>query len=376
MPPGYAAVFESLEREWGQPGTLMASSPSMANDPRFIEWTARHSRLAASPGAAAAIMRAYVETDVRAAAEALHVPALILHRTRDRMCDVSQGRDLAARVPSAKYVELPGEDHTWHVGDTMSLLDEVEQFLTGERSRPDSDRVLATVMFSQPGDPSQAASGILQGIEEWARAELPRFGGRQVSMAGGAIFAAFDGPGRAARCAMAIRDRARRLGVDLRTGIHTGECEVHGDLVDGVAVRIAARVQAAAAPSEILVSSTVKELVVGSGLAFADRGTHRLTGVPGEWRLFALDEHPAHPASDRLSHTPTEGLPAAAAAGLSPAEVEVLTLLARGLTNAQIAAVRTVAPATIATHVKHIFEKTGVANRAEAAAWAVRHGIG
>jgi len=223
------------------------------------------------------------------------VPALIVHRTGDRDVNIEEGRWLAARIPGARFVELPGEDHLPWVGDQDAMLDEVEEFLTGVRPARDVDRVLATVLFTdivgstdhlaRLGD--KAWHDLLARHHAMVRHELAAFRGREINTAGDGFFATFDGPARGVRCALRIHDVARQLGIAIRAGLHTGEVELHGDDVAGMAVHIAARVAALAGANEALVSSTVKDLVSGSGLRFKERGAHVLKGVPGEWRLYA-----------------------------------------------------------------------------------------
>jgi class 3 adenylate cyclase len=217
-------------------------------------------------------------------------------RSRDRHIRVGHGRYLAAHIPGAKYVELPGEDNLFHVGDTETMLGEIEEFLTGVRSPVEVDRILATVLFTDIVNSTERAAtlgdrrwrDLLEGHQSLVRQELARFRGREVKALGDGFLATFDGPARAIRCACAIRDGVRGLGIEIRAGLHTGECERMGEDVGGIAVHIGARVVASATPGEVLVSSTVKDLVAGSGLRFVDNGTHNLSGVPGEWRLFAV----------------------------------------------------------------------------------------
>jgi class 3 adenylate cyclase len=236
------------------------------------------------------------EIDIRDVLPAIRVPTLILHSLGDPGIDVRGSRYMAERIPGAKYVELPGSDHLPWVSDGDAILDEVEEFLTGVRHGPEPDRVLATVMFTDIVGATERAAAL--GDRRWrdlldahhalVRRELTRFRGREVDTAGDGFLATFDGPARAIRCACAISDGARQLDLEIRAGLHTGECEQVGDKVGGIAVHIGARVAAMAASHEVLVSSTVKDLVAGSGLRFADRGVQTLKGVPGEWRLFAV----------------------------------------------------------------------------------------
>jgi pimeloyl-ACP methyl ester carboxylesterase len=288
--------LDHVEREWGTGVALGTLAPSQKDDPQMREWWSRFQRQAASPGAAVALLRMSYDTDVRAALPAITAPTLILHRTGDRMMPVAHSRYLAQHIQGAKYVELPGDDHLPFVGDADALVDEVQEFLTGTREHVEPDRVLATVLFTDIVGSTERAAAIgdrkwrdlLDGYYALARRELGRFRGREIDTAGDGFFAAFDGPARAIRCAEAISTGVRSLGIEIRAGLHTGECEVIGEKVGGIAVHIGARVASLARAGEVLVSSTVKDLVAGSGIGFEDRGTQTLKGVPGEWRLFAV----------------------------------------------------------------------------------------
>jgi class 3 adenylate cyclase len=292
----WRAMIDSIEKGWGESGGLDIWAPSVAGDERYQQWAATYRRLAASPGAAVAVMQMNKEIDVRPILPAVRVPTLVVHRAGDRVARTEQAHYLAEHVPGARLVELPGIDHTPWVGDTDAILDEIEEFLTGTRHEAEVDRVLATVLFTDiVGSTEQAAAlgdrkwrDLLDGYYALARRELTRFRGREVDTAGDGFFAAFDGPARGIRCAQAISAGVRPLGIEVRAGLHTGECEVIGDKVGGIAVHIGARVAGLAKPSEVLVSNTVKDLVAGSGLSFEERGAYTLKGVPGEWRLYAL----------------------------------------------------------------------------------------
>ena len=290
-------ALERVEELWGTGGNLDFIAPSVAHDERFRRWYSRYERLAVGPRAAAAIHAWHSEIDLRGVLSGIRVPTLVLHRAGDRFLRVGHGRYLAEHIQAAKYVELPGEDHLFHVGDTEAMLGEIEEFLTGARSSPEADRVLATVLFTDiVGSTERAAAlgdagwrDLLAAHHEMVRRELEQHRGREIDTSGDGFLATFDGPARAVRCACAIGHAVRRLGIDVRAGLHTGEVECIGERVAGIAVHTAARVAALAGPGEVLVSSTVKDLVAGSGLRFAERGTHALKGVPDEWRLFAVE---------------------------------------------------------------------------------------
>jgi class 3 adenylate cyclase len=300
QPEVFSSFVDATEKRWGTGILATINAPSRANDETFVRWWAALERASASPGAIVALLRANYEIDVRHVLPAIQAPSLIFHRTGDQLVPVAAGRYIAEHIPGAKYIELPGEDHMIQALDEDvldHLLDEVEEFITGTRQRPEPDRVLATLMFTDVVSSTERAAEL--GDKRWrellgdfystVRKEIDSFRGNDVNTTGDGLLATFDGPARAIRCASAIRQRVRPLGIQVRTGLHTGECELMGDDVGGIAVHIAARVQAAAAPDEVLVSSTVKDLVAGSQLRFSDKGAHRLKGVPDEWRLFAVE---------------------------------------------------------------------------------------
>ncbi len=298
----YAAFADATVRDWGGPVGLETRAPSLAHDARFREWWARFLRMSASPGANRALLKMNAEIDIRHILPAIRVPTLIIHNVGDRAVPVEASRYMAERIPGAKYVELPGNDHLPFVGNAAAILDEIEEFLTGVRRGPETDRVLATVMFTDIVDATRKAAEL--GDRRWrdlldahhtvVREQLAKFRGREIDTAGDGFLAAFDGPARAVRAACSISDGVRPLGLEIRAGLHTGECEVMGPKLGGIAVHIGARVAALGQAGEVLVSSTVRDLVAGSGLRFEDRGTHALKGVPGEWHLFAVgkDTHP------------------------------------------------------------------------------------
>lgn len=269
-------------------------APSVATDPRHRQWWADYLRQGASPGAGVALYRMNVEVDIRHVLPAIRVPTLILHRAGDHLINVGSARYMAGRIPNAEYVELAGEDHLPYFGDADSVLSEIQEFLTGVRPPYESDRVLATVLFVDIVRSTEraAAAGdarwrdVLTAYQSQAGAEIARFKGKVIDTAGDGVFAIFDGPARTIRCAHALQEAMRPLGLALRAGLHTGECEMAGAKVMGLAVHIAARIAGMAESGEILVSTTVRDLVAGSGLHFEDRGSQVLKGVPGEWRLF------------------------------------------------------------------------------------------
>jgi class 3 adenylate cyclase len=236
--------------------------------------------------------------DISNVLPAIRVPALVIHRTQDVTVNVEYGRYLARNIPGARYLELPGNDHPPMSGDNADeIADAIQEFLTGSRAPVQVDRVLATVLFTDIVGPTEKAAAL--GDRHWhdlldkhhatIRSSLGRFRGHQIKTTGDGILATFDGPARAVRCACTIADEIRRLGIEVRAGLHTGECEMMGDDVGGIAVHIGARVASLAGAGEVLVSSTVKELVAGSGLRFGDRGTRTLKGVPGEWHIYAVE---------------------------------------------------------------------------------------
>jgi len=289
------AIFERMERNWGRDAFLELWAPSIANNAEANRAMATYQRLAASPGAALMVQRLAAQIDVRHVLPVVRVPTLVMHRSGDRVTRLEQGQYLAEHIPGAKFVELAGEDHVPWVGNGNAIIDEIEEFLTGIRPA-ETDRVLATILFTDIVGSTERALSL--GDRRWrellnqyysaARRELLRFRGREIDTAGDGLFASFDGPARAIRCACGIRDAVRPLGLEVRSGLHAGECEIVGEKIGGIAVHIGARVAAAAGPGEVLVSNTVKDLVAGAGIRCKDRGTHALKGLQGEWPLFAI----------------------------------------------------------------------------------------
>jgi pimeloyl-ACP methyl ester carboxylesterase len=291
------AWLRTIEDGWGETADLRDMAPSRADDQQFREWFGSYMRRCASPAAAVALGRMNTEIDVRAVLPTIRVPTLIMHRTGDRDASVEEGRFIASHIPGAKFVEFPGADHIFWTQDVDAVIDEVEEFLTGIRRGPDPDRILATVLFTDIV--GSTARAVKMGDRQWmdaleahrtmVRWFLERYRGREVDTAGDGFFATFDGPARAIRCGMAVRDAARARDIDIRAGLHTGEVEM-GEKPTGVAVHIGARVMAEAGAGEVLVSQTVKDLVAGSGLTFDDRGPRALKGVPGVWNLWSAND--------------------------------------------------------------------------------------
>ena len=282
--------------QWGQGGVTVGIAPSRAEDPAFRRWAGKMERYSASPGTIRTILEVVGQTDVRHVLPTIRVPTLVMHRCEDSFLDVRHSRYLAKHIPGARYVELEGADGLFSVGDSEAILGEIEEFLTGARQEREPDRVLATVLFTDiVGSTERAAEigdsqwrSLLERHDRVVRQEIQRHRGRCVKSTGDGVLATFDGPARAVRAAQAIAGAVRPLGLEVRAGLHVGEVEVIGDDVGGLAVHIGARVMARAAPGEVLVSSTVRDLVVGSGIDFEDRGSRELKGVPGEWRLFSV----------------------------------------------------------------------------------------
>jgi pimeloyl-ACP methyl ester carboxylesterase len=287
--------IELVEREWGREMDIDVLAPSAAADPEFKRRLLSYLRRSASPAAAAALLRMNSQIDIRGVLPTIHVPTLVTHRTDDREAVVDEGRWIAAQIPGARFLELSGADHLPWVGDQDVLLDEIEEFLTGVRPVREADRVLATVLFTDIVGSTERATelgdrawrDVLEQHQADVRRELTRWRGREVDTAGDGFLATFDGPARAIRCGFAVADEARRRGLEVRAGVHTGECELLGEKVAGIAVHTGARVAALAQSGEVLVSQTVKDLVAGSGIDFRERGEHELKGVPGRWRVYA-----------------------------------------------------------------------------------------
>jgi class 3 adenylate cyclase len=288
-----------LDERWGDGGALPIVAPELVRDPSMARWWERFERQAASPGMAIALLELSSRIDVRGVLSSIGAPTLVLHRPGDKMVRIENGRFLAEQIPAARFTQLGGSDHLFWSEGADELLDEIEEFITGARAAPQSDRVLATVMFTDLVGATERAAQL--GDQRWrdllashhrlVRRSLERWQGREIKTMGDGFLATFDGPGRAIRCARAIAEQTRdELDAEVRAGLHTGECELIGSDVGGIAVHIGARVGALAGAGEVLVSSTVKDLTAGGGIAFEDRGAYTLKGVPGDWRLFAVTD--------------------------------------------------------------------------------------
>ena len=291
-------LVSMAEQTWGRDDLIAAINPTLLGDSAALEAWGRFFRLSASPSTAAAVMRMLFELDVRDVLPAIKVPTLVVHRVDNPIVTVDQGRYVADHIEGSSFVAVPGADYGLAVGDIDVVIDEVEEFLTGARAAHTTDRVLATVLFTDIVDSTPRAvelgdarwRELLERHDELARTEVARFGGVITDFTGDGLLASFDGPARAVRCAFALRDRLRTLGLEIRAGLHTGEVERRGEGLAGIGVHIAARVLALAGAGEVLVSRTVRDLVTGSGLSFVDRGTHALKGVPDEWEILEAVE--------------------------------------------------------------------------------------
>jgi pimeloyl-ACP methyl ester carboxylesterase/DNA-binding CsgD family transcriptional regulator len=369
-------------RDWGTEAwarrDLRDRAPSAADDGEFARWWATYVRMSASPGAARALTRMNMHVDIRDVLPLVQAPALIVHRTGDRRVPAAAARYMAEHIPTARYVELPGEDHLPFVGDQDAVLDEVQAFLTGMRPTTEIgglERVLATVLCAEVAGATQVSAGLDR--HDWqtvkkqhatrVREEVERYRGRLLRSVGEGVVATFDGPARAIRSAQALVRGVGQTGLRMRAGVHTGECDLLDGDVSGTAVRIAARVMSLAAPGEVLVSSTVRDLVAGSGIEFHEWGAHQLDPALAEARVLQVGGPSRMPTLARHTGRPV--------GPLTPRELEVATLVARGLTNRQIADALVIAPRTADNHVGHILDKLGLTSRAQIAAWTTAHGL-
>jgi pimeloyl-ACP methyl ester carboxylesterase/DNA-binding CsgD family transcriptional regulator len=373
-PDALAAFIESAAKTWGTGASLKAFAPGRTGDEQFQTWWARFERLSASPTAATALAAMNAQIDVRDVLGSIRVPTLIIHRTGDARVKIAGGLYLAKKIAGARFVEVPGRDHPIWTGDVDRVADEVGEFLTGTRPVTDTDRVLSTLLVARLVKPERMAAHLgdaqwnerLDRLRDIAADAFAKHGGRPVGAGAEEIAGRFDGPARAVRCALALREAAAGLGLDLAAAVHTGEIEVRGDRVGGVALHVAERICALAAAAEVLVSGVVTDLVAGSGLRFVERDLGASEGPGGVARLFGavtqqhLEQGAASPAA-----------PAPAAPSLAPLsgrEREVLELVAEGLTNAAIARRLRLSEHTVKRHVANILLKLDLPTRAAAAA--------
>jgi pimeloyl-ACP methyl ester carboxylesterase/DNA-binding winged helix-turn-helix (wHTH) protein len=288
------AFFELMKRDWGKPVGIEERAPTLAGDEDFRDWWATYLRMGASPGAAVALTKMNAEIDVRNVLPTVRVPTLVIHRCGDLCLKVEEGRFVAAAIPGCKYVELGGIDHLPFVGNQDEILDEIEEFLTGVRHSEEYDRVLATVINVKIVDPERQAAemtgwqAFIERSGAYVRRQIELFKGREVSFDEKGLLAVFDGPARAIRCSLAINESARRLNLRVKTGLHTGECEVRGEKYAGVAVELAQKIADESALGQILASRTVKDLVAGSGIEFEEKGRTSFPDIQEEWRLFIV----------------------------------------------------------------------------------------
>ena len=391
-------VWDRMIERWGDPFSIDYWAPSAAHDPELREWWARMLRSGVSPGAIRTIGLMYEDLDVRPLLSAVSVPTLVLYRAGDRVVPPALSRIVARGIRGAREVELDGDDHLFIAGDQDAMIDEIEEFLTGRPPVVVRDRILATVLFTDIVRSTDLAAEF--GDRRWrellglykrlVERELARYRGRLVKWTGDGVLATFDGPARAVRSALAMRASAGAVGLEVRAGVHTGECEVMANDIAGIAVHLTARVMATAQPGEVITSGMVKDLVVGSGLEFEDRGAHVLKGVPGEWKLYAVRGDTER--SSIATAAPAGGGNASeefreemrlllGRAGTSPPnelgelssrELDVLALVAEGLSNEEIAARLYLSVRTVERHLSNIYAKLRVSGKAARAAAAAR----
>ena len=370
-----AAKFEErtagVPQIWGTGAGMDAYAPSQLANPEVAAWWGKFTQMSASPGDARDLLRMNTLIDIRDILPSIRVPTLVIHANRDKVAPIEAGRYIPEHIPGARLMELDSIDHWPYFGDADLVLGEIEEFLTGARSSAAPETMLATVLCTQV---TQAgAHAVWLGGKQWTdlvdrhhsvvRKALTRYSGREIEAGEKGITAVFDGTARAIRCALEIRDELLDLGLRIRAGVHAGECEVAGGRPRGMALHVASTVMAAARPGEVVVSSTVKDLVVGSGLEFAERGTHEFSGVPGSWSLFAVGGD--QPAPVELPHP-------VVTAALSRREREVAQLLAQGLSNREIAERLYLSERTVDNHVHHILAKLGFDSRVQVATWVAR----
>lgn len=365
-----------LRRErWGQGEGMDRYAPTQLDNPEVARWWGTFTQMSASPGDAVELLRMNTLIDIRGILPTIRVPTLIIHATGDRVAPIEAGRYFAQHIPNARFLELDSIDHWPYFGDADVVIGEIQEFLTGARSAPEPETMLATVLCT---DVTQAgAHAVWLGDRRWndlvdrhhgvVRKALARYSGREIEAGEHGVIAVFDGTARAIRCALNVRDELLELGLRIRAGVHAGECEMGAGRPRGVALHVASGVMGAAKPGEVLVTSTVKDLVVGSGLEFADRGVREFAGVPSSWGLYAAGPEP--------EAIPPAGAEAAEGASvpLSRREREVAQLVAGGLSNKEIATKLFLSERTVDNHVHHILDKLGFSSRVQVAAWLVRN---
>jgi pimeloyl-ACP methyl ester carboxylesterase/DNA-binding CsgD family transcriptional regulator len=369
--------FDAIEKGWGGVVDLDTLAPSAAGDERFRQWWATYLQRSASPGAALALARMNTAIDIRHVLPAIRVPTLILHRTGDLDIDVGGARYMAERIPGATYVELPGNDHLVFAGDQEAVLGEIEQFLTGVRPATEPDSVLATILLTEMVGAVAVAARL--GARAWAetldthermvREEVARFRGREVSTTAAGGVAIFDGPARAVRCATAIVEQARGAGLDVRAGLHTGECEVMDGEVRGIAAQIAAQVLMRAERGTVVVSSTIPDLLAGSGITFHMLDQSVTTGTGRSLRLYQVLTTRTPGEAIGRSSRPTER------GRLTPREMEVARLIALGQSNREVADTLFISVATVERHVANIFTRLDLRSRTQLGVWIAEHGL-
>jgi pimeloyl-ACP methyl ester carboxylesterase/DNA-binding CsgD family transcriptional regulator len=376
-------LLEIIERDWGGPVGLQARAPSVAADEEFQRWWSTFLRSSASPGAAKALSRMNSEIDVRHVLPTIQAPTLVVHRTGDQLIEVGSARYMAGQIPNAKYVELPGIDHLPFAGDQDAILDEVELFLTGARPAPQANQVLATLVAVE----IDAGSGLvgpspfidrhsrIETLNQAIREEWVRFRGERLPASDEKIRAAFDGPGRAIRFACAAVDAAQQLGMQARAGLHTGECDRTDGQLRGLPLEVSTEIAAAASPGHVVLSSTVRDLVAGTGIAFREAGKAVVDAFPGGLTLYEVIRDTPSEVAITGKSSPRVVMEHPSQTRLSKRETEIAILIAGGLSNRQIANELCISPATAERHVSNIFNKLGYHSRAQIAAWAVERDL-
>ena len=372
-PEEFERAIKTLPERWGRVRSMERHAPSQVDNPVVARWWATFTQMSASPGDAADLARMNELIDIRDILPAIRVPTLIIHATGDRVAPIEAGRYFAEHIPNAKFLELDSDDHWPYFGDADLVIGEMQEFITGTRTAQAPDTMLATILCTSVAQ--SGAHAVWLGDNRWnqlvdshhavVRKALTRYSGREIEAGERGITAVFDGTARAVRCALDIRDELLLLGLRIRAGLHAGECEIGDGRPRGVPLHVASSVMEAAQPGEVLVSGTVKDLVVGSGLEFTDRGVRVFAGIPGSWSLYSAG--PDQPA------TATEPVRAAGKIELSKREREVAQLVAKGMSNREIATRLYVSERTVDNHVHHILDKLGVDSRVQVATWLVRN---